>query len=257
MTDENDRTQEIRRDADRFQPSGPPAGQGHSQTRRDDTRAFERPVTGSPGPTVGTPPTPSPAPMPPTYAPQPAAGYRPAPAPSYARPMLPADRGSGGFPAAMVGSVVATLIAVAGSFGSYQILKNHSSIDPMKLPGFVTYRMNLLPWPSGRGNDLTTAFAVGVLIVLVVTLLLMMVSAMSTRAGTGGFALLLAAWMATVIAGGVARLVAGAMARQGYSAPGVWQTDLAFGLEWGLMFGWIAALVLLIAHAMRRKPVTR
>lgn len=258
MTDDDDRTQEIRRSDDRYRPpAGSTEAQGYSPERRDDTPAFGRPAAGPAGPA----PVDQPGPIPGSYAPAQVGGYRPAgPAGPYGQPMLPTDRGSGGFPAAVIGAVVATLVAVASSFGAYQILKDHSSIDPGKLPGFVTYRMNLVPWPSGRGTDLTTAFAVGVLIVLIITLLLMMAAAMSTRAGTGGFALFLAAWMATVISGGVARPVAGAIARQsyrGYSPQAAWQADLSVGLEWGLMTGWIAALVLLIVHAMRRKPLTR
>ncbi len=166
--------------------------------------------------------------------------------------MLPTDRGSGGFPAAIIGAVVATLIAAVTAFGAHQILTDHSSIDSRKLPGFVTYRMYMLPWPA-HGGDLTTAFVVGALIVLVVTLLLMMAATMSTRAGTGGFAVFLAGWMATVIAGGIARPVAGVITANGSTPDGVWQNDLSIGVQWGVLFGWIAALVLVIVHAMRRK----
>lgn len=90
-----------------------------------------------------------------------------------------------------------------------------------------------------------------------VSVLLMMAAAMSTRAGTGGFALFLAAWMTTAIAGGIARPVAGEIARQGSYGGAVWQSDLNTGVLWGVMFGWIAALVLVIVHAMRRKPAAR
>lgn len=265
MTDDNDRTQEIRRDDDQYRPAGQgdshPARPAASAPRRDDTAEFSRPPQNAPGqasayrPAQGQQPQPGGGAYPPAGG-----GYRPAgptQAPAYGAPMLPMDRGSGGFPAAIIGAVVATLVAAATSFGAYQILKNHSSIDSRKLPGFITYRMNMLPWPSARGNDLTTAFAVGVLIVLVITLLLMMAATMSTRAGTGGFGLFLAAWMTSVIAGGVARPVAGAIARQGSYPSGVWQDDLNTGVMWGVVFGWIAALVLVIVHAMRRKPVQR
>lgn len=264
MTDDNDRTQEIRRDGDDRRR---PAGQGDSASarpaeptpRRDDTAVFNRPPQNAAAGESAYRPAPGPAPQQGGYPP-PGGGYRPAgpaQAPGYGAPMLPMDRGSGGFPAAIIGAVVATLVAVATSFGAYQILKNHSSIDSRKLPGFLTYRMDMLPWPSGRGGDLTTAFAVGVVIVLVVTVLLTMAATMSTRAGTGGFAVFLAAWMASVIAGGVARPVAGAIARQGSYPSGLWQDDLNVGVLWGVLFGWIAALVLVIVHAMRRKPVQR
>lgn len=244
MTDDNDRTQEIRRDGDQYRPAGQggsaPAQPEHATPRRDDTAAFNRPQQGG-------------------GAYQPAGGgYRPAPpVQSYDAPMLPTDRGSGGFPAAIIGAVVAALVAVLSSFAGHQILKNHASIDPTKPLGFIAYHLYTLPWPSGRGGDPTTAFAAGVLIVLVVSLLLMMAAAMSTRAGTGGFALFLAAWMATVIAGGVARPVVGVIARQGSYGQAIWQNDLNSGVLWGVLFGWIAALVLVIVHAMRRKPVAR
>ena len=236
MTDDNDRTQEIRRDGDQYRP----AAQGDS-TPPSAYRPQQPPQQNDAYPPAG-------------------GGYRPAgPAQgSYGEPVLPMDRGSGGFPAAVIGAVVATLIAVATSFAGYQILKSHPSIDARKLPGFVTYRLNMLSWPSGRGGDVTTAFVVGVLIVLVVTLLLMMAAAMSTRAGTGGFGLFLAAWMSTVIAGGIARPVAGAIARNGsFASNTIWQDDLNVGVVWGVLFGWIAALLLVIVHALRRKPVTR
>lgn len=254
--DMDDRTQEIRREDPYRPPAAGSIGPARDAGRSDDTAVFDAPPAARDARASGSYP-----PAGGGYAP-PSGGYRPAPAQqrpasAYGAPMLPADRGSGGFPAAIVGAVVATLIAVATSFGAYQILRNHSSIDSRKLPGFVTYRMDLLPWPSGGGSDLSTAFVVGVLIVLVITVLLMMAAAMSTRAGNGGFALFLAAWMTTVIAGGVARPVAGAIARQGSSPEAVWQTDLNVGVLWGVLFGWIAALVLLIVHAMRRKPVSR
>lgn len=266
MTDDNDRTQEIRRDGDQYRPAGQgdssPAQSDQRSSRRDDTAEFSRPPQNAPGQAPGYRPAPAPQQQGGAYPPA-GGGYRPAqpaPAQAYGAPMLPIDRGSGGFPAAIIGAVVATLLAVATSFGAYQILKNHSSIDARKLPGFVTYRMGLLPWPSGRGGDLTTAFIVGVLVVLVVTVLLMMAAAMSTRAGTGGFALFLAAWMASVIAGGGACVTAGLVARQQGSwsyAGAAWQNDLGIGLQWGLLFGWITALVLVIVHAMRRKPAQR
>ncbi|GGB17180.1 hypothetical protein GCM10011492_03710 [Flexivirga endophytica] len=262
--DENDRTQEIRRDGDRYSSpdQGGSAGPEPRRGGRDDTAVFDAPAGGAPsaGP-FAQGARPAPGPQDPGRPPQQAGayppaggGYRPPPqAQSYGAPMVPTDRGSGGFPAAIIAAVVATLLAVATSFGAYQILKEHSSIDSRKVPGFVTYRMNMLPWPSGRGGDLTTAFVVGALIVLVVTLLLMMASAMSTRAGNGGFALFLAAWMATVLAGAIAEPVVGVIARQGSYPTGMWQNDISNGVLWGVLFGWIAALVLLIVHAMRRK----
>lgn len=269
MTDDNDRTQEIRRDDDRFRPAeqgdSTPGRADDAGSRVDDTAVFNRPPQGGASQEQAPyRPAPQQAPAPRqgggAYPPA-GGGYRPAPqpaqAPSYGAPMLPTDRGSGGFPAAIIGAVVATIVAVAASFGAYQILKNHSSIDSRKLPGFLTYRMNLLPWPAGNGGDQTTAFVVGGLIVLVVTLLLMMAATMSTRAGNGGFAVFLAAWMASVIAGGIARPVAGIIARQGSYPNGAWQDDLNIGVVWGVVFGWIAALVLVIVHAMRRKPLTR
>lgn len=261
MTDDDDRTQEIRRDGDQLRPAGQgdsaPAQPEHSTPRRDDTAEFDLPASRPSDPGPGHQPAQRQAPQPRDAGYPPAGGGYRQPAQPYGASMLPTDRGSGGFPAAIIGAVVATLLAVATSFGAYQVLKNHSSIDPVKVPGFITYRMNMLPWPYGRGGDLTTAFAAGVLIVLVVSLLLMMAAAMSTRAGTGGFALFLAAWMATVIAGGVARPVAGAIARQGNYGNAVWQEDLGVGVLWGVLFGWVAALVLVIVHAMRRKPMAR
>jgi hypothetical protein len=263
MTDDDDRTQEIRRDEDQYRQAGqgdstPPTPE-HGTSRRDDTAVFSRPA-----PNVSQPRQQQ---ANGAYPPA-GGGYRPAqPAPrqhtpqgygaqeGYGAPMLPMDRGSGGFPAAIIGAVVATLVAAASSFAAYQLLRNHSSIDPTTPLGFITDHLSMLPWPSGGGNDLTTAFLVGALVVLVVSVLLMMAAAMSTRAGTGGFALFLAAWMASVIAGGIARPVASAIARQGAAPNAVWQTDLNIGLVWGVMVGWIAALVLVIVHAMRRKPV--
>ncbi|MFC6706041.1 hypothetical protein [Flexivirga alba] len=237
MTDDDDRTREIHRDGDRYRPAGqgdstPPSAYRPQQQQQPQQGGGAYPPAGG--------------------------GYRPTgQAQPYAAPMLPTDRGSGGFPAAIIGAVVATIVAAASSYAGYQILKNHSSIDPTKPLGFITYHLNMLPWPSGGGSDLTTAFVVGVLIVLVISVLLMMAAAMSTRAGTGGFALFLAAWMASVIAGGVARPVAGVIARHGSSQNAAWQSDLNTGVLWGVMFGWVAALVLVIVHALRRKPVTR
>lgn len=225
MTDDDDRTQEIRRDGDQYRPA-----QGQPQQQ-----------AGGAYPPAG-------------------GGYRPvepAREQHYAAPMLPTDRGSGGFPAAIIGAVVATIIAALSSYAGHQILRSHPSIDPTKPLGFLTYHLNLLPWPSGGGHDLTTAFVVGVLIVLVVAVLLMMAAALSTRAGTGGFALFLAAWMASVIAGGIARPVTGVIARHGSSPVAAWQSDLNTGVVWGVMLGWIAAVALVMVHAMRRKPAAR
>lgn len=289
MSDDDDRTQEIPRDGDRFAGSDdgtgrdgtarlPQGGPAPSPDRPEGTEVLDRrqPAASQSGPSGQPRPqqtVPRPGPQQSGGYPPPGGGYRPSPsagaAPAdsgYGRaqqayagaPMLPTDRGSGGFPAAIVGAVVATLVAVASAFGGYQILRNHSSIDPEQVPGFVTYRMNMLVWPFDGGNsDLTMAFVVGGLIVLVVTALLMMAATMSTRAGNGGFAVFLAAWMATVIAGGVARPVAGAIAGHRPSPAGAWQTDIGIGVEWGVLFGWIAALVLVILHTMRRKPAMR
>ena len=257
---QDDRTQEIRREDTYRPPQDRSPVPPREPSRSDDTAVFDAPAAA--GGEGGYPPAGggySPAdrgyPLSGGYRSAPAQPQRPASA--YGAAMLPADRGSGGFPAAIVGAVVATLLAVATSYAAYQILKSHPSIDSRELPGFVTSRMGLLPWPTGAGNGLSTAFVVGVLSVLVITVLLMLAAALPTRAGNGGFALFLAAWMATVIAGGVARPVAGAIARHGSAPQGLWQTEVNIGVAWGALFGWIAALMLLIAHGMRRKPVSR
>jgi hypothetical protein len=170
--------------------------------------------------------------------------------------MMPTDRGSGGFPAAIIGAVVATLVAVATSYTSYQVLKDNPGLNATDVPGFIVYRLQLIPWVGLHGSDVLTAFLAGAVIVLLVTLLLMMASTLTTRAGNGGFALFLAAWMASVIAGAIARPVVSAILfRDMRRSAGAWQADITNGVTWGVLFGWIAAVVLLVVHAARRKPV--
>jgi len=245
MTDDDDRTQEIRRDHD----GGPGATDGPSQPS-GNTPPFGAPSAPPQRPAGG-------------YG-QPAAGYRPQqpvtgyrPAPGYGAPMLPTDRGSGGFPAALVGAVIAALVAVGTSYAGHQAAVHSVSLDPRQVSGFFVSRLGLLPWPVGQGGDRLTAFLAGLVVILLITLLLMMAAAMSTRAGNGGFGLFLGAWMAVVIAGAAAGAVAAAIWMPGGQLSQYIANYITGGMLWGVLYGWIAALALLIAHALRRKPVTR
>jgi len=255
MTDDEDRTQEIHRDGDRARS----ASDGRTDRfakRTGNTPPFGTPAAapqrtdGPAGPAGHRQPAAQPAP-----AYRPAPGYQQAPSPAYGAPMLPADRGSGGFPAALVGAVVAALVAVGTAYAGYQSMLHDVARDGRSLPGFFVVRLGLLPWPSGSG-DRTTAFLAGLVVVLLVSLLLMMAAAMSTRAGTGGFGLFLGAWMAVVIAGAAAAPAVAAIALSDQLSLYV-ANYVSSGMEWGVLYGWIPALVLLIAHAMRRKPVAR
>lgn len=263
MTDDEDRTQEIRRDRGGSTSSGSPDTDRFGRRSTGNTPPF-----GAPGRQAG-PQEPQPAQQqqqssagygrpaspPPGY--QGGPGYRPAggPVPAYGAPMVASDRGSGGFPAALVGAVVATLLAVATAYAGYQAARHDVDLDGRSFTGFFVGRLSLAPWPS-QGGDYTTAFIAAVVIVLIVTLLLMMAATMGTRAGTGGFAVFLGGWMATVLAGAGAEAAAAAI----WVPTGLGNylsTYVMSGMVWGVLYGWIPALVLLIAHAMRRKPVTR
>lgn len=253
MTDDEDRTQEIRRDGDR-ERFGPDGG----GTDRFSQRTGNTPPFGAPS-APQQPPRPAPGGYQPP-AQQPPPGYRPAPgyqqapaAPSYDAPMLPAERGSGGFPAALVGAVVAALVAVATSYAGYEAALHNVTHDGQTFTGFITSRLALLPWPGVHGDDVMTAFVAGLVIILVVTLLLMMAAAMSTRAGTGGFGLFLGAWMSVVIAGAAAGPAVAQIWMSGRVPTGLVATYVTAGIVWGALFGWIAALALLVTHAMRRK----
>lgn len=250
MTDDEDRTQEIRRDTGRAQSSDRP-GQ-----RTGNTPPFGAPAAPPQrpqGPAQGGYQQPAQQARP-GYRPGP--GYQQAPQSTapYGAPMLPADRGSGGFPAALVGAVVAALVAVATSFAGYQTMLHDVSHDSQTVTGFFTSRLVLLPWPGVGNGDQKTAFLTGLVIVLVVALLLMMVAAMSTRAGTGAFGLFLGAWMTVVLAGAAAAPATAAIWMSGQLPSGYLAGSISGGMVWGVLYGWIAALALVITHAMRRKP---
>lgn len=245
MTDDEDRTQEIRRAGDRYRPSAPDG-------------AGERSGSGN------TPPFGAPAAAPRQHPQGPVGGYQQAPpayqpvgsaTSTYGAPMLPADRGSGGFPAALVGAVIAALLGAATSYGGYQAAMHNVSLDPSRVSGYFVGRLGLLPWPGAHRANFATAFLAGIVIVLVVTLVLMTAAVMSTRAGTGGFGVFLGGWMAVVIAGAAAGPLAALIWVPGHASSGLVSSYVTGGMVWGVLYGWIPALALLIAHAMRRKPV--
>ncbi|RNI21400.1 hypothetical protein [Flexivirga caeni] len=246
MTDDEDRTQEIRRDGP--PPSVPRAASG-------DTAQYARRPTGN------TPPfgMPAGAPQPQAGYQRPVPGYAPAPPsgiPASGRPMLPVDRGSSGFPAAILGAVVAALLAVASSYANYQAVLHNVSRNPGTLKGYLLGLLGTLPWPAGSSGKYLTALLAGVVIILVVSLVLIMAATMSTRAGNGGFAVFLAGWLAVVIGGGIAGVAAVEIWSTGPTMPGAAGTFANSGLVWGAWVGWIPGLVVLAAHAMRRKPVS-
>lgn len=273
---DDDSTQEFKPDDDRYKPSNSPETQAFSSDdadAKDDTPPFgRRPTTPPPAQEAGNATQQYARPARESYQSSPSAagpratqaysrpdpvareGYRPAP--SYSQPMLPTDRGSSGFPAALVGAVVAALVAVAASYASYEVFRNNTHVSQSGVPGFFIYRLQLMPWVQLHGSNVVAAFVAGAVIVLVVTLLLMMASTLTTRAGNGGFSVFLAGWMASVIAAAIARTVASAIVSHDLRRPdGAWQLDISNGVIWGLLYGWIAAVVLLIMHVARRKPV--
>jgi hypothetical protein len=248
MTDDDDRTEEIRRDTRR---EGPVSGDTDRLSERSgNTPPFGAPSASRQGPPLGREPAGYGQPVQ-----QPPPAYRPVPASAaYSAPVVAVDRGSGGFPAAVVGAVVAALIAVATSYAGYQAALHGVTRDPRTLSGFFVGRLNLTPWPS-RGGDDTTAFIACLVIVLVVKLALMLVTTMGTRAGTGGFAIFLGGWMGCVIAGAGAAVAAWAISVPPGTPLGDYVASyVTGGMVWGVLYGWIAALALLIAHAVRRKP---
>lgn len=249
MNDDQDRTQEFGRGGG-YRPERSP------DERRDDTPPFARvprPAAPPAGPPVASGPSSGPPPA--GAYPPPGGGYRPAaPAPSYGPPMLPTDRGSGGFPAAILGVVVAVLAAAGASFGGFQILRNSTAGDGSAAVWFGQH-LQVAVWPSPTaGNErMGSAFGAALIVILVVSAILMIGAAMSTRAGTGGFALFLGTWMAFVLAAGGAHAVAGEIIRVSTTASNV-QADFSDGVAGGVLIGWLPALVLVMVHAMRRKP---
>lgn len=255
MTDDDDRTQEIRRDDDRARSASEARSTDRPVERTGNTPPFGAPAAPQQrqsGPQAGGDQRPA-QPSGPGYRPIPP--YQQVPAEGYAAPMLPTDRGSGGFPAALVGAVIATLLAAGTSYANYQLMVHDVSRDGRTFAGFFTLRLGVLPWPGNAGGDRLTAFLAGLVVVLAVTLLLMMAATMSTRAGTGGFGLFLGAWMSVVIAGAAAAPAVAAILFSDHLS--VYLANyVSSGMEWGVLYGWIPGLLLLITHAMRRKPVS-
>ncbi|WP_265444585.1 hypothetical protein [Flexivirga meconopsidis] len=235
MTDDFDRTQEIRRapDWERGEADEPNyARQPYpQQAAAEGAPDYRQPDYRAPG----------------SYAPG-------GPRPGY-EPGARADKGGSGFPAATVGAVVGGLLMVLSSFLGYQVARN-GSFNLRSWDGWFAQTIPLAPWPfDGGSSKVTTAFIAALVIVVFVVLLLLMAATMSVRAGGGSFAVFLSAWMTCVIGGAIARVVAGLIGRSDIFVEVV-RADATSGATWGVVAGWIVGLATVAVHLMRRKPQT-
>lgn len=161
-------------------------------------------------------------------------------------------RGSSGFSVAVVGAVVATVLVGASAFVGHQI--NASTDSPTSSLGTIKRWLEVLPWPWGSDlqGSWQTAFIAGAIAILVVSFLVLLPAAVATRPGSGAFALLLSGWMATVLAGAVASILAD-WAVNDWTWYGVFvRSGVSVGASWGLVTGWIVGLVTAFAQSARR-----
>ncbi|NNG39516.1 hypothetical protein HJ588_09565 [Flexivirga sp. ID2601S] len=238
MTDDFDRTQEIRRDRDW-------EGGGERQPDQAQQPYPQQPATQPTAPPDYRAPDYR---APGSYAP---GGARP----SY-EPGVRTDNGDSGFPAATVGAVVAAVLMAVSSFLGHQLARD-GNVSMRSWNGWLAQTMPVAFWPFDGGGQTraTTAFVVALAIVLFLVLLLLMLATMSTRSGNGGFALLLSGWMSCVLAGAVARVVAGLIGRDTQFAEAI-RADVMAGATWGLAAGWIVGCATVAVHLLRRKPHT-
>lgn len=239
MSDNQDRTLEFSREA--VQGYVPPEQQGYPQPQEPEQQGYARPATQRVTQRSWGEPAAQPAPARETV------GY---PSPTN-------GRGGSGFPAAIVGAVVALAVAVASSFGAHQL--QSSSVGSQDARNGLISWLNLLYWPWGGGQTLwnsesrvQTAFVLGALIVLFVSLLLLMAVVMGTRPRSGGFAVFLGGWMCCVVAGAVAHTAALFVVAQDASAVNVAVQGITYGAGWGAVTGWITALAVAVGHRTRR-----
>lgn len=169
----------------------------------------------------------------------------------------PPDRAAGG--GAFVTALLATLIAIAASLAASYLNVRHR-LGSRQLQQHLQ-DTGLVVWPKGRSNGVagsvlrleTWSFALIFAVAAIFLLVLLWAAVGSVPGGRGAFAVFLAGWGATLIAGVLAIGVGYYLAADGLQGgQGLFQIFFQ-GSRWAINVGWLAGLVAAIGQSLRPK----
>lgn len=172
----------------------------------------------------------------------------------------PARRSGAG--AGFLVALAASVFGIAASLGASYVVAHHRISSLVAEQNVAT--AGLAGWPVGSARGLsrvvplrlgTRDFVIVFAIAAAVLLVLLWAAAASMPAGRGAFALFLAGWGATLVAGAVA-LVAIHLIATDRAQP--WQLvsgALNAGAAWAVRIGWIVGLVAAIAQSTRKRDI--
>ncbi len=159
----------------------------------------------------------------------------------------PVRRDSGAGSAFVIALLATALTMAAGLAASYASYKSRI--------GSRVWRENLseaglAAWPR-EGYFKTSTFATAFVVAAVLLLLLVWLVVASAPGGRAAFAVAIAGWGATILAGAVASLLA-YLVQSGRRGSAEFVTGaINLGAAWGLRVGWIVALVALLGQVTR------